>query len=396
MRRKTRFVCVSDTHAYTPSEAGFKLPAGDVLIHAGDLTNHGSSAELRKTMSWIATAEFEVKIIICGNHDITLDPGFYAEYGSRFHGQHLEDTQKCIEIVTQASPSIVYLRHQSALVRLTRPNGPNTVFKIFGSPYSQSPGTWAYGYESSDSAALWNIIPLDTDIIVTHTPPYSHCDSRTEGISVGCKALRSTLSKVRPLLAICGHVHESRGSERVRWHPRAASAAAAAAIVDEPSQEDEIIRDILPPSGSRKQSLVDLTGKKAPKLDNDHFAINNIRTPISRLFEPSQNVLLLPSSERSLERLQSSGAEQPTSSSLSSCLKDIQSSDKDGLYPQRRETCIVNAAIMATSWPHRGGKRFHAPIVVDLELPVWNEEKEGTASRGLSIVPHPFAPESSG
>ena len=66
MRRRTRFVCVSDTHAYTPSEAGFKLPAGDVLIHAGDLTNHGSSAELRKTMSWIATAEFEVKIIICG------------------------------------------------------------------------------------------------------------------------------------------------------------------------------------------------------------------------------------------------------------------------------------------------------------------------------------------
>lgn len=67
MRRKTRFVCVSDTHAYTPSEAGFKLPAGDVLIHAGDLTNHGSAAELRKTMSWIATADFEVKIIICGS-----------------------------------------------------------------------------------------------------------------------------------------------------------------------------------------------------------------------------------------------------------------------------------------------------------------------------------------
>lgn len=67
MRRKTRFVCISDTHAYTPSEAGFKLPAGDVLIHAGDLTNHGSAAELRKTMSWIATADFEVKIIICGS-----------------------------------------------------------------------------------------------------------------------------------------------------------------------------------------------------------------------------------------------------------------------------------------------------------------------------------------
>jgi predicted phosphodiesterase len=66
MRRKTRFVCVSDTHGYTPSEAGFRLPAGDVLIHAGDLTNQGSNSELRKTMNWIATADYEVKIVVCG------------------------------------------------------------------------------------------------------------------------------------------------------------------------------------------------------------------------------------------------------------------------------------------------------------------------------------------
>ncbi|OOF94607.1 hypothetical protein ASPCADRAFT_50140 [Aspergillus carbonarius ITEM 5010] len=368
MRRRTRFVCVSDTHAYTPSEAGFKLPAGDVLIHAGDLTNHGSSAELRKTMSWIATAEFEVKIIICGNHDVTLDPGFYAEYGSQFHGQRLEDTQKCIEIVTQASPSIIYLRHQSALVRLTWPNGPNTVFKIFGSPYSQSSGSWAYGYESSDAAALWNTIPLDTDIVVTHTPPYSHCDSRTGGISVGCKALRGALSNVRPLLAICGHVHESRGSERVRWYPRP-----AAATVDRQEQENQVIRDVLPPPGSRKQSLVDLTGKKAPKLDNNQFAINNIPTPVGQLFNPSQNVLLLPLSERSSGRRQGSEAEQPTSSFPFSYLKNHQSGEQNKSCSQRSETCIVNAAIMATSWPHRGGKRFHAPIVVDLGLPVWKE-----------------------
>ena len=40
----------------------------------------------------------------------------------------------------------------------------------------------------------------------------------------------------------------------------------------------------------------------------------------------------------------------------------------------RRETCIVNCAIVATSWPHRGGKRFNKPIVVDLDLPVWRGE----------------------
>jgi len=37
----------------------------------------------------------------------------------------------------------------------------------------------------------------------------------------------------------------------------------------------------------------------------------------------------------------------------------------------RRETCIVNAAIMANSWG--GKKRFNRPIVVDVDLPVWEE-----------------------
>lgn len=72
MNRKTRLVCVSDTHAYTPSEAGFRLPAGDVLIHAGDLTNQGSLSELRKTVAWIAKAPYEVKIIIAGESACSL------------------------------------------------------------------------------------------------------------------------------------------------------------------------------------------------------------------------------------------------------------------------------------------------------------------------------------
>lgn len=42
----------------------------------------------------------------------------------------------------------------------------------------------------------------------------------------------------------------------------------------------------------------------------------------------------------------------------------------------RQETCVVNCAIMAKSYPHRGGKVTNKPIVVDLDLPV-HEEGEG-------------------
>jgi predicted phosphodiesterase len=63
--RRTRFVCVSDTHNAAPG-GPFKLPKGDVLIHAGDMTNQGSLKELQRAVHWIEAAEFERKIIIAG------------------------------------------------------------------------------------------------------------------------------------------------------------------------------------------------------------------------------------------------------------------------------------------------------------------------------------------
>lgn len=60
-KRKTRIACISDTHNNTP-----KLPPGDVLIHAGDLTNQGSYDELERTVAWLEKAPFEVKIVVAG------------------------------------------------------------------------------------------------------------------------------------------------------------------------------------------------------------------------------------------------------------------------------------------------------------------------------------------
>ncbi len=63
--RRTRFVCISDTHNAAPNGA-FKLPKGDVLLHAGDLTSQGSFAELKKTVRWLEEADFEAKIVVAG------------------------------------------------------------------------------------------------------------------------------------------------------------------------------------------------------------------------------------------------------------------------------------------------------------------------------------------
>jgi hypothetical protein len=71
LRRQSDFsmkiVMVSDTHGKHPA-----LPAGDVLVHCGDLTHFGSFAELRAEVEWLKSLVFRYVILIGGNHDIAL------------------------------------------------------------------------------------------------------------------------------------------------------------------------------------------------------------------------------------------------------------------------------------------------------------------------------------
>jgi hypothetical protein len=53
----TRFVCVSDTHSQT-----FPLPAGDVLIHAGDLSSWGNVKQLKVTVDWLLSLPYATKM----------------------------------------------------------------------------------------------------------------------------------------------------------------------------------------------------------------------------------------------------------------------------------------------------------------------------------------------
>ena len=53
-------------------------------------------------------------------------------------------------------------------------------------------------------------------VLVTHSPPYnSLCDKIFTGEHVGSKAIRSFIEDVKPLLALCGHVHESRCIDKI-------------------------------------------------------------------------------------------------------------------------------------------------------------------------------------
>ncbi|KAH8174380.1 calcineurin-like phosphoesterase domain-containing protein [Sarocladium implicatum] len=354
--RRTRIVCISDTHNNT-----FKLPKGDVLIHAGDLTNQGSFSELSKTIKWLEEAPFEAKVVIAGNHDITLDDKFYADHGLYFHSQKPQSPSEC-QALLLGSQSITYLRHEAATVRLKSPTGPHTEFNVFGSPYSPRHGMWAFYYDTPQIPTnmatlpyLWKDIPLNTDIVVTHTPSWTHRDETDERRAGGCEALRRALWRVRPKLAVCGHIHAGRGAERVTWDLESRNISFA---------EKGVARWTDPGEGNKKLSLVDLTGRKEPSLANDGSHLTKSALRAAR--------------QDHAVSFSSADAEGPESLSTSIGKGgDPESgrSDSEALLGRmgRRETCIVNAAIMKSRYPHIGGKQFYKPIVVDVDLPVWHE-----------------------
>jgi predicted phosphodiesterase len=90
---KTRFLILSDTHCAEPSEnlgngnVAFRppLPRADVLLHCGDLTRVGRLEEYEKTLRMLESVEADLKLVIAGNHDITLDEHFYARRGRSMH-----------------------------------------------------------------------------------------------------------------------------------------------------------------------------------------------------------------------------------------------------------------------------------------------------------------------
>jgi hypothetical protein len=55
-------------------------------------------------------------------------------------------------------------------------------------------------------------IPLETDVLITHSPPRYHLD-----LSLGCLGLLEEIWRVKPRLHVFGHIHSGYGKEAVFW-----------------------------------------------------------------------------------------------------------------------------------------------------------------------------------
>lgn len=125
-----KFIVISDTH--NKHESLF-LPAGDILIHAGDVSMKGTEAEIIDFLEWFAIQDFEYKIFIAGNHD------FYFE----------KQTNEHIQAVIPKG--IIYLNDSGTTIK-----GLN----IWGSPITPWFFNWAFNRHRGEPIRRhWDLIP---------------------------------------------------------------------------------------------------------------------------------------------------------------------------------------------------------------------------------------------
>lgn len=186
-----KLLAISDTHnkhKQIPSKYIDNLDGSiDMIIHAGDMTMSGYKVEIEAFLEWYNGLNFKHKILIAGNHD------FYFE----------DINQDNLKALLARYPSITYLNDSGVEI-----DG----FKIWGSPVQPWFYDWAFNKRGAEICQHWDMIPLETNILVTHGPIQGYLDITQRGEVTGCPYLRAKVSELKALkLFVCGHIHEAYG-----------------------------------------------------------------------------------------------------------------------------------------------------------------------------------------
>ena len=183
-----KIVFISDTHGQHRKLKN--LPKADLIIHGGDVSKLGKAHEVEDFIHWFLRLDYAHKIFIAGNHDF-----YFEDYSPDFIQKKL--TSNCH-----------YLCNSGVEIEGV---------KIWGSPVTPTFFNWAFNVDRGKPIQkYWNMIPSDTDILLTHGPAGGILDRTTSNINAGCDNLLKTVNKVKPKFHLFGHIHEAYGKEKVK------------------------------------------------------------------------------------------------------------------------------------------------------------------------------------
>ena len=145
-----KIVAISDTHGL---HTQVKVPDGDILIHTGDVSSQGKEFEIILFLNWFRDLPHKHKVFIAGNHD------FY------FERTPVSDVNKIIP------DNVIYLNDSGVTVEGIR---------IWGSPIQPWFYDWAFNRQrGAEIKKHWDLIPENTDILMTHGPAFGIHDRTT-------------------------------------------------------------------------------------------------------------------------------------------------------------------------------------------------------------------------
>jgi len=206
---KLDIIAISDTHNRHKSIKelnGENALGGDIIIHAGDATGQGTVSEVTSFLKWYGNLDFTHRILVAGNHDWLFE----------------------------LNPSLVKdMCDQNGITLLNDSNVVINGVKIHGSPVQPWFYDWAFNRARSIEEAQyrnikeikphWDMIPDDTNILITHGPPYMildelvHVSGEPKGQFVGCVKLSERIRELKQLKHhIFGHIHYWGGQTVVK------------------------------------------------------------------------------------------------------------------------------------------------------------------------------------
>lgn len=177
-----RLVITSDTHG---KHHQLGVLNGDVLIHCGDFTNgfQRDPNELENIDGWFHQQEFQHVLCVAGNHD-------FAAENRVLRG----------EPVFQ---NAMFLQDESVMI---------SGLKFYGAPWVPDLQSWAFCLAEDEMRSKWEQIPDDTDVLITHTPPWHTLDRSSDSeMPCGCSHLAARIADLNLKMHCFGHIHASYG-----------------------------------------------------------------------------------------------------------------------------------------------------------------------------------------
>ena len=162
---------LSDTHGLHRQME--HLPLADVIVHSGDFCEEGTVGEVEDFVGWFAALPHKHKVFVAGNHDDCL------------HGATIEGLPDGVHYLCNSGVEIEGVRFYGV---------PMFVADEMNGEYDASIAQ----------------IPTNTDVLITHQPPYGILDN-AEGVCYGSTSLLSRVLSIKPRLHLFGHVHKANG-----------------------------------------------------------------------------------------------------------------------------------------------------------------------------------------